>query len=103
MELLLNCPKCQNNIDITDFFCRVCGLKRKETTISISFLKQLSIYLTSFFLPPFGLIPAIKYLRQEDDKAKLVGIIAVFITIISVIFSIWLMKDLMNTFNKILN
>ncbi len=103
MEQLLACPKCQNYNDETDFFCRVCGYKLKEALLSTSFLKQLSIYLISFFLPPLGLIPAIKYLRQGESKSKQVGVIAMIITLISVIIQIWLLRNFMGTFNKALN
>lgn len=102
MEQLLICPKCQSSNEATDFFCRACGYKLKEKPLPTSFSKQLSIYLISFFLPPFGLIPAIKYLRQDDNKSKRVGIIAIIITLASVIISIWLLRNFMNTFSKIL-
>lgn len=103
MEQLSTCPKCQSYNDETDFFCRVCGYKLKEEPLSISFFKQLSIYLISFFLPPLGLIPAIKYLRQGESKLKRIGIIAVIITLVSVIIQIFLLQSFMETFNKVLN
>ncbi|MFH0864430.1 MAG: zinc ribbon domain-containing protein [Candidatus Gottesmanbacteria bacterium] len=103
MDQALTCPKCQNSIDITDFFCGVCGYKLKEELLSTSFLKQLSIYLISFLLPPFGLIPALKYLRQDESQAKWVGIIAIILTLISAIISIWLLQNFMDTFNKVMD
>jgi ABC-type glycerol-3-phosphate transport system permease component len=103
MDQVLTCPKCQNSIDITDFFCRVCGYNLKGKPLSTSFFKQLSIYLISFLLPPFGLIPAIKYLRQDESRSKQVGIIAVVITLVSLIISIWLLLNFINTFNQVLN
>lgn len=103
MDQVLICPKCQNSINTIDFFCRVCGYKLKEKPLSTSFLKQLSIYLISFLLPPLGLIPAIKYFRQDESKSKQIGIIAVIITLISVIISILLLQNFMDTFNSVLN
>lgn len=103
MDQLPACPKCQNSIYPTDFFCSVCGYKLKEKPLSASFLKQLSIYLISFFLPPLGLIPAIKYLRQDERKFKLIGIIAVILTFVSVILSAELLLSFMDTLTKTLN
>ncbi len=94
------CPVCRNSIDLTDFFCRACGAKLKEKPPSISLFKQLSLYALSFLLPPFGLIPAIKYLRQEDSKSKQVGIIAIVLTVISLIVSIMLIFNFMNTYSQ---
>jgi len=102
MEQLLTCPKCQNSNNVTDFFCRICGYKLKEKPLSTSLLKQLSVYLISLLIPPLGLIPAVKYLRQDESKSKQIGMIAIIITIVSVIISIGLLSNLMNTFNKVL-
>ncbi|MDP2860096.1 MAG: zinc ribbon domain-containing protein [bacterium] len=103
MDQLPTCPKCQNNIYPTDFFCSVCGYKLKEVPLSASFLKQLSIYLISFLLPPLGLIPAIKYLRKDEGKFKLIGIIAVILTLVSVIASAGILLGFMDTIGKTLN
>lgn len=100
MDQVTTCPVCQNSIDQTDFFCRACGAPLKEKPLSISLFKQLSLYALSVLLPPFGLIPAIKYLRQEDSKAKQVGIIAVVLTLVSLIVSIMLLFNLLNTYSQ---
>jgi len=100
MDQVLTCPICRNSIDLTDFFCRACGAPLKEKPLSISLFKQLSLYALSVLLPPFGLIPAIKYLRQEDSKAKQVGIIAVVLTLVSLIVSIMLLFNLLNTYSQ---
>jgi hypothetical protein len=42
------------------------------------------VYLLSFFLPPFGLWPAFKYLFQSDAKSKVVGVIAIILTGVSI-------------------
>lgn len=52
--------------------------------------KQISVYAISILLPPLGLWPGIKYILQKDEKMKTVGIIAVILTIISTIVTIWL-------------
>ncbi len=75
---------------------------KQETRASLSttFLKQLLIYFVSFFLPPLGIWPAIKYLRQSDEKSKKIGLAALFLTIISIVITSWLTISLINSFNK---
>lgn len=84
------CPSCKTEVSILDFFCPVCGKKLKEKPLSTSISKQIFIYLLSTLLPPLGLWPAIKYLRQGDNKSKKIGIIAIVLTIISIIITFWI-------------
>lgn len=51
--------------------------------------KLTIVYCVSFFLAPFGLGYAYRYLRQPDPKAKRVGVNVIIITIIAIIFMIW--------------
>lgn len=57
----------------------------------------------SFFLPPLGLWPAIRYLRQQDETAKKIGLAALFLTVISILLTIWVTANFINSFNKELN
>lgn len=72
----------------------------EEKLLSTTFRKQLSIYLISVFLPPLGLWPAIKYLRQPDEKSKKIGLTALILTIISFVVTSWLTVNLINSLNK---
>ena len=71
--------------------------------LSTTFSKQLSIYLISLFLPPLGLWPAVKYLRQQDEKSKKIGLIALVLTIISIVATSWLTIGLVNSVNQRIN
>ena len=62
----------------------------KDPSNQMTIGKQISIYALSFFLPPLGLIPGIKYLLRKDQKTKTVGIIAIILTIISIMVTIWM-------------
>lgn len=66
-------------------------------------MSQIGLYLESFFFPPFGLIPAIKYLRQSDGKSKIVGISAILITILTIMIAISVIAGVLGTINKMLN
>lgn len=84
-------------------FCPSCGFKIKEPTVTVTIAKQIAMYLLSFFLPPLGLIPGIKYIRFGDDTAKKVGIALIIITIISTAISIWLYLGFINRVNELIN
>jgi len=103
MEPQLSCPACKQNILTEYYFCPSCGKKLKEKPQSTTILRQILIYLLSIFLPPLGLWPAIKYIKQKDNKSKMIGCIAIILTIISVGISIWLYLGLINTVNQQLN
>lgn len=94
------CPKCKGNISPLDIFCPICGNRVKEKTVSTSVLTQILIYLFSILLAPLGIIPAIKYLKQQDQKARNIGIVAIILTIASVIVISWITIDVINTFKS---
>jgi hypothetical protein len=103
MDYPTTCPECKTIISSSDYFCPNCGKKIKDKPLQTTLLKQLSIYFISFFLPPLGVWPGIKYLRQGDEKSKKIGLIAIFLTIISIVIAGWLTTNLINSFNKELN
>lgn len=61
------------------------------------------IYSVSFFLPPFGLGWAFSYLKQENPKARLIGLIAIILTVLSVIITIWVAVGFIHYYTAILN
>jgi len=61
----------------------------KEKFLSTTWLTQTGLYLLSVFLPPFGLWPGIKYLRNTDAHVRRVGLIVVVLTILSFVVSSW--------------
>lgn len=65
--------------------------------------RQIFVYLLSFLLPPLGLWPAIKYLKQKDERSRMIGFIAIVLTIISTVITIWFTLGFVNTFNQQLN
>ena len=87
MNLL--CTSCKTPVLDTYYFCPMCGKKLKDKPLSTSIFKQLGIYAFAFFFPPFGLIPAIKYLKQNNQTTRIIGLVIVIITIISVVLTVW--------------
>lgn len=85
---VLSCPFCHYPTIEAFYYCPNCGKSLKLAPISI--FKQIGIYAISILLPPLGLWPGIKYLRQGTGKARTVGLIAIILTLISSAITIWI-------------
>ncbi len=95
------CQYCKGKVSVLDMYCPICGKKLKgEVTSSATLSKQLWIYFVSFFLPPFGFWPAVKYLRQSDEKSKKIGWVALILTTISVVVTILLSISIFKSFTS---
>lgn len=92
-----SCSKCKYIISDSFYFCPNCGKKLKEPPVSTTVLRQIYIYSLSILLPPLGLWPAVKYLRQKDKKAKIIGIIAILLTIISTVITLFFTINILTT------
>ena len=97
------CQKCNSPILDTYFFCPNCGKKIKEPPLATGIGKQIKIYLLSIILPPLGLWPGFKYLSQKDEKERLIGLVAIILTILSIVFTVWVTIGFINGLNKTLN
>lgn len=96
------CPSCNTVVTPASYFCSNCGKKIRERPLSTSVIRQIVIYMVSFFIPPYGLVYGVKYLRQEKESAKAVGVIAVILTLVSIMISMIFVISLINTMNKLL-
>ena len=103
MEPQLFCPGCKQLIVVSDYFCPNCGKKIKDKPQSTSIPRQIFVYLLSFLLPPLGLWPAVKYLKQKEEKSRMIGFVAIILTVISIAITVWLSVGFMNVFNQQLN
>lgn len=103
MEQDQTCPSCHTVIVETSYFCPNCGKKLKDKPLSTSAIKQVGVYLISLFFPPFGLWPAVKYLKQEDGKSKTIGGVAILLTLLSIMITILIVANIMTSLSKILN
>ena len=97
------CPQCHQPVLATEYFCPNCGKDLKEKPPGTKWWNQLYIYSLSFFLPPLGLWPAWKYIRSKDGTAQRVGWIAVALTVIAIVVSIFLFQDFVNSFSQYVN
>ncbi len=101
------CPRCKAEISEAAYFCSNCGRKLKSTPEDTSTPKQILIYFVSFFLAPFGLGYAFKYLKQSDRKSKIIGTISLVLTFVAIAAVIFISKkyiekeyDLINLINN---
>lgn len=86
------CPSCHAAVLSAAYFCSQCGKKLKEPPLSTSPTKQIVVYLVSFFLAPFGLGYAFKYLKQPNAKARMIGIVALILTILAIVLMVVIVK-----------
>ena len=82
------CKKCKAPIAENFYFCPTCGKKIKEPPYKFSWNKTIVILLESILLPPFGIIPGIRYLLKNDNRAILVGLSAIILTILSAVITL---------------
>ncbi len=94
------CPKCHIAVRPTDYFCYNCGNNLKPAPPSVLLVDQLALYTKSLLLPPFGILWAVKYLRQDSSKSKTVGIVAIVITLTSLVFGYILFNKFMENLNS---
>jgi len=99
----VKCPACQVAMPNTAYFCSNCGKALRKQPPSTSLSKQATVYFVSFFIPPFGLWYAWQYLKQTDNKSRIIGWVAVTLTVVSIFITIWTTKSLLNSINNQLN
>jgi hypothetical protein len=103
MENPLECPVCHLEVRPTDYFCFNCGKNLRPKPLSTSLNRQIIIYLESFFLPPYGLIIGVRYLKQNDNSSKIVGTVAIILTVLSILIFVKVTHDLIAVINTQVN
>ena len=103
MNETTQCPACKTSVEESWFFCAHCGKQLKEAPIVIYIPKQILIYFVSFFLAPLGLGWGLKYIRYKDKRVKIVGIISLVLTVVSIVLMIGSFKYFMDQYGETLN
>ena len=88
MDESVICSTCHTNVRQSDYYCFNCGKNLKLKPPSVSTSTQITLYIKSALVPPFGFYWAIKYLKQPDRKSKIVGLVAIAVTTIALIYMI---------------
>jgi hypothetical protein len=100
---LIKCKECGHEISDEAISCPNCGKPQKDKPLAVSLSRQAVVYFVSLFLPPLGLWYVARYLRQRDQKSKKIGYIALALTMVSIIVTIWFAVGLVNSVNQSLN
>lgn len=104
METITNiCPKCHSVVEPTDYYCYNCGTNLKPAPPPVTMSAQVSLYLISFLLPPLGLFRGFKYLKQKENKYKTIGVIAVLLTLFSLLLALAATSSFVNGINSEVN
>lgn len=103
MEENAICPTCHINVRLGDYYCFNCGKNLKPKPPSTSASAQIILYIKSALVPPFGLYWAARYLKQYDRKSKIVGLVAIVITLTTFIYLIIVTNNFIKTVNKEVN
>jgi hypothetical protein len=97
------CPTCHVVVRPTDYFCYNCGANLKPKPPSTSASAQIALYIKSILLPPMGIVWAFTYLRQKDAKSKIVGFMAIIITVVVLVAVVLLTVQFINRLSSLLN
>jgi TRAP-type C4-dicarboxylate transport system permease small subunit len=84
-------------------FCSNCGKSLRVLPSATTVSRQIIVYLISFFLAPFGLWYAWKYLRQDDRTSRIIGTVSLALTIVAVALAIRATAGPFSLVNQYLN
>jgi hypothetical protein len=97
------CSSCRASVPPPANFCPNCGKPLRTIPPATSVSMQIIVYLISFFIAPFGLWYAWKYLKQDDEKSKIIGVVTIALTIAAVAVAIWTTAELFNSVRQFWN
>lgn len=103
VTMLSICPACHIAVKPTDYYCYNCGKNLKPKPASTSWITQLSLYVGSIILPPMGIIWGIRYLREKESNAKIIGMICIILTVVVLVVAIQATINLVNYVNNQVN
>ncbi|MDP1721950.1 MAG: hypothetical protein Q8L37_01955 [Candidatus Gottesmanbacteria bacterium] len=100
MDELPTCPGCHIAIRPTDYFCFNCGKNLHVVPPGTTPVDQIKLYAGSILLAPMGIFWGLKYLRENDDKAKIVGVIAMILSGVTFIIATQYTVAFINSLNS---
>jgi TRAP-type C4-dicarboxylate transport system permease small subunit len=84
-------------------FCSNCGKALRKLPPATSVSRQILVYLVSFFLAPLGLWYAWKYLKQDNRKSKIIGVVAIALTLAAIALALWTASGLYDLVSRYLD
>lgn len=99
MDEISLCPGCHIAVRPTDYFCFNCGKNLHSAPPGTTPADQIKLYLGSVFLAPMGIFWGLKYLREESQKSKIVGLVAMALSVVTFIIAVKFTVNTVNTLN----
>ncbi len=99
MDEISLCPGCHVAVRPTDYFCFNCGKNLRAAPPGTTPADQIKLYLGSVFLAPMGIFWGLRYLRVDNGRSKIVGIIAMALSVVTLILVTRYTVNLVNTLN----
>lgn len=93
------CPKCHTAVRSTDYFCFNCGNPLQVKPPGVGIMDQVLLYCGSILLPPMGIIWGLRYLRVSDAKSRVIGLVAIALTIIVIVVSVKIAMNIVGAVN----
>lgn len=103
MEGFIECSKCHQQVNGNDYFCPICGYKIRSPPPSTTFWGIVVLLIKTVLLPPFGFIWGYRYLRQADNKSKIIGVAVILITLLELVWGVVATVEIVDTANKQIN
>lgn len=94
------CPKCHSVIPPGSKFCPQCGNPIVDPNQAISVGRQIWIYAICLLAPPFGIIYTFKFVGKANPQVRRVGWIALILTILATIITVWSAIGLYNSLQQ---
>ncbi len=88
------CTLCHQPLLPIYYFCPNCGTQVKLPPLSTTFRAQLWMYILSIILPALcyiiiGKWKGLQYLKSQEPKARMIGIIACILLLVSTVLTFW--------------
>lgn len=100
MDEISLCPGCHIAVRPTDYFCFNCGKNLHAAPPGTTPADQLKLYAGSILLAPMGIFWGLKYLGVNDDKTKIVGVVAMILSGVTFIIAAQYTMAFVNSLNS---
>ena len=94
------CPFCHIAVRPADYFCSNCGKNLHPAPLGTGVFDIAKLYLGSVFFTPMGIFWGMRYLREKNNTSIIVGVIAMLLSLVTLIVAIQYTVSFMNTINS---
>ena len=97
------CKYCSKPVGENDIFCLSCGKRLKPQPASLSILSLIWLLTLSTLLPPLGIGLTIRYIKDQNPKARIIGWVSVFLTLTMITITYFVAKSYFESLNEQVN